>query len=108
MTNKEIALAALGKAQKNGFQIPYPFDQQVYWDDFKHHHTKVPLDLIGLFFSYEFAKYFWPDYPVYKVEAKEHLSGEIDCTWIIPNYKVHQFKMINSRDPLGYLEQFIS
>ena len=83
MTNKEIALAVLGKAQEKGFKIPYPFNQQVYWDDIRD--DRVPFDLVGLFFSFEFLNAFF--------------DGK---------FGKHLEEMVMSSNSLEYFKQFIN
>lgn len=94
MTRKEIAMAAIGKVQKAGCDIPWQFVTEGYWEDIKD--DEVPLELMGFFFSKEFAKHYWGE------EKKEDGKWFLGYTW-----QLGLRQMALAGDRMQFLKKFL-
>jgi hypothetical protein len=121
MTYKQIAMNAIGKVQKTKCQIPWQFETEAYWQGIKD--NDIELELMGFFFSKEFAKYFFgvdivrPDEYDFVVGSHEIsaslLRGVCSCctgfeSVEIYAYQYHLQQMVIAENPLKYLELFLN
>lgn len=117
LTNQELIIKILEKAEKNGWKYPFKFISK---DNLVTSAGKIYFAIYKIIFSHDFAKaFFGKEDEWYTTECScggvdLHVAGNFDahtleCEKVKANrgYKFHLQQMVLEENPIKYLEKFI-